>query len=372
MLVSFGQVPNSYLKLAWAGWKIHTLKNMNAPLFAFASDNTAGICPEAMAAIQAVNHGYQPSYGDDPITSQATEAFRALFETNCDVYFVFTGTAANSLALASLCQSYHSVITHESAHIETDECGAPEFFSNGTKLLLTTGALGKLDPQEISRTVTKRRDIHYPKPRAISLSCPTELGTVYTPQELWMIGAVAKEHGLKVHMDGARFSHAVASLKVPPRTLTWEAGIDVLSFGGTKLGMPFGEAVVFFDRALGEEFAYRCKQAGQLASKMRFLAAPWTALLANDLWLQMGERANSMARKLRAGLESLPGIRLLYPTEANAVFAELPVKIHEHLKARGWRYYVFIGGGARFMCSWHTTEADVESLLVDVSGGAKL
>ncbi len=340
---------------------------MSLPQFAFASDNTAGICPEAMAAIQACNQGYHPSYGDDSITSQATEAFRSLFETNCDVYFVFTGTAANSLALASLCQSYHSVITHESAHIETDECGAPEFFSNGTKLLLTAGALGKLDPQEISRTVTKRRDIHYPKPRAISLSCPTELGTVYTPEELQAIGCVAREHGLKVHMDGARFAQAVASLQVPPRAITWEAGIDVLSFGGTKLGMPFGEAVVFFDRSLGEEFAYRCKQAGQLASKMRFLAAPWTALLANGLWQQMGARANAKALKLRAGLEGVPGVRLLYPTQANAVFAELPTKVHETLKAKGWRYYVFIGGGARFMCSWQTSEQDVNALLQDIS-----
>ncbi|MEI6713437.1 MAG: low specificity L-threonine aldolase [Verrucomicrobiota bacterium] len=339
---------------------------MTTSPFAFASDNTAGMCPEALSAIQACNDGFHPSYGDDPITAEAAEAFRELFETNCDVYFVFTGTAANSLALASLCQSYHSVITHESAHIETDECGAPEFFSNGTKLLTTPGALGKLDPREIEKAVTRRRDIHYPKPRVISLSCPTELGTVYTPEELKNIGSVAKQYGLKVHMDGARFSHAVASLNIEPRALTWEAGVDVLSFGGTKLGMAFGEAVVFFDRALGEEFSYRCKQAGQLASKMRFLAAPWIPLLKNNVWKEMAGRANALAKQLANGIQTLPGARILYPTEANAVFAELPEEVHTRIKAKGWRYYVFIGGGARFMCSWRTTERDVEALLADL------
>jgi threonine aldolase len=338
--------------------------------YTFASDNTSGACPEVMEAILKANAGSLPSYGEDTLTAEASDAFRALFETDCDVYFVFTGTAANSLALASLCQSYHSVITHEIAHVETDECGAPEFFSNGTKLLLTPGALGKLDPEAVERTVTKRKDLHFPRPKALSLSCPTELGTVYQPSELEAIGAVAKRHGLRVHMDGARFANAVASLGVAPAELTWKRGVEVLSFGGTKLGSPVGEAVVFFNRQLGEEFAYRCKQAGQLASKMRFLSAPWAVLLKQDLWLQIAGRANQLARRLRDAISEIPGVSVLYPVEANAVFVQMPQHIHEALQRKGWKYYCFIGGGARFMCSWATTAADVDSLVRDIRESA--
>ncbi|MEK0445712.1 MAG: hypothetical protein RLZZ399_1033 [Verrucomicrobiota bacterium] len=334
---------------------------------AFASDNTSGICPEALEAIQRANADFAPSYGDDAATALAADAFRSVFETACDVYFVFNGTAANSLALASLCQSYHSVVTVDSAHIETDECGAPEFFSNGTKLLTTPGVLGKVQPEAVEHALTRRSDIHYPKPRVLSVTCPTELGTVYSPEELRSLGALARAHGLKFHMDGARFAHAVASLGVAPRQLTWEAGVDVLSMGGTKLGMPYGEAVVFFDPELGREFAYRCKQAGQLASKMRFLAAPWHALLSDHTWLRIAAHANAMATRLRAGLAALPGVRLLYPTDANAVFAEIPDPMRLHLQAKGWRFYVFIGGGARFMCSWRTTPELVDAFLKDAA-----
>ena len=340
---------------------------MQPPLnYTFASDNTSGACPEVLEAVLRANSGRLPSYGEDFLTAEASDAFREVFETDCDVYFVFTGTAANSLALASLCQSYHSVITHEFAHVETDECGAPEFFSNGTKLLLTAGPLGKLDPEAVERTVTKRRDLHYPKPRAMSLSCPTELGTVYRPAEVAALGAVAQRHGLRIHMDGARFANAVASLGVAPAELTWRAGVDVLSFGGTKLGSPVGEAVVFFNRPLGEEFAYRCKQAGQLASKMRFLAAPWTVLLRQGLWLEIAGRANALARSLAEALAALPDVSVLYPVEANAVFVQLPEHVHESLRHLGWKYYLFIGGGARFMCSWSTTQEDVDLLVRDI------
>jgi threonine aldolase len=334
--------------------------------YTFASDNTSGACPEVLDAILRANCGKLPSYGEDPLTAEAADSFRRVFETDCDVYFVFNGTAANSLALATLCQSYHSVITHEHAHVETDECGAPEFFSNGTKLLLTPGPLAKLDPQAVECTVTKRKDLHYPRPRALSLSCPTELGTVYQPEEVAALGAVARRHGLRVHMDGARFANAVASLGVTPAEMTWKAGVDVLSFGGTKLGSPVGEAVVFFNRALGEEFAYRCKQAGQLASKMRFLSAPWTVLLRDDLWLEIAGRANARARRLEAGLRSVSGVEILYPVEANAVFARLPEHVHGGMRDRGWRYYLFIGGGARLMCSWSTTEEEVDAFLRDI------
>jgi len=190
-------------------------------------------------------------------------------------FFVFNGTAANSLALASLCQSYHSIICQEFAHIETDECGAPEFFSNGTKLLLASGKDGKINLADAEQLITKRNDIHYPKPRVLSLTQATELGTVYSPNEVAAAGELARRYGLRLHMDGARFANAVASLGCHPAELSWRAGVDVLCFGGAKNGMAVGEAVVFFNQELAEEFDYRCKQAGQLASKMRFLAAPW-------------------------------------------------------------------------------------------------
>jgi threonine aldolase len=281
------------------------------------------------------------------------------------VYFVFNGTAANSLALSSLCQSYHSVITHETSHIETDECGGPEFFSNGTKILLGGGELGQLRTADAKKLITKRDDIHYPRPKVISITQPTELGTVYPLDRIARLSGLAKEYGLKMHMDGARLAHAIAHLDTTPKELTWQQGVDVVSVGGTKCG-GLGEAVVFFDRALSEEFAYRCKQSGQLASKMRFLAAPWIALLKDGLWLRYAEQANSCAKLLRAELEAVSEVEILYPTEANSVFANLPQHVHDGLKAKGWSYYVFIGGGARFMCSWLTTEEDVKDLLDDI------
>ncbi len=339
---------------------------MFPPKYHFASDNTAGICPEAWLAMDEANAGFQPSYGDDEITREACEAFREFFETDCDVYFVFNGTAANSLALATLTQSYHSVICHERAHIETDECGAPEFFSNGSKLLIAKGPNGKLDAASVEHLITHRRDLHYPKPRALSLSQSTELGTVYQPAEIATLCELAKRHDLRVHMDGARFSNALAALGGAPADLTWRAGVDVLCFGGTKLGMAVTEAVVFFDRALGDEFAYRCKQAGQLCSKMRFISAQWLRMLRDETWRRHALHGNAIARRLAEGLGRLPGVKILYPVDANAVFCLLPEEIDTALKAKGWRYYNFIaGGGSRFMCSWKVSEADVDALLAD-------
>lgn len=334
----------------------------------FASDNYAGICPEAWQALSEANQGHVPSYGDDPWTSRAADLLRDLFETRCEVFFTFNGTAANSLSLAAVCQSYHSILAHETAHVETDECGAPEFFSNGTKVLLLPGENGKVDPQSIERMVRKRTDIHYPKPRAVSLTQSTELGTVYSVDEVKTVWAMCKKHGLKLHMDGARFSNAVAALGVSPKEITWQAGVDVLCFGGTKNGMPVGEAVVFFNLELAKEFDYRCKQAGQLASKMRFLSSPWVGMLKDGAWLRRARQANDMAALLEQKIQSLPGVKLLFPRQANAVFVELPAAKAEALRQSGWRFYTFIGqGGCRFMCSWDTTEADVQALADDIA-----
>ncbi len=336
-----------------------------APRYHFASDNTSGICPEAWQAMERANEGYHPSYGADAITLEACEAFRDFFETDCDVYFVFNGTAANSLSLASLCQSYHSVICSEVSHVETDECGAPEFFSNGSKLLLAKTQSGRLDPTDVERLITHRTDLHYPRPRALSVSQSTELGTVYAPEQLGELGAMAKRHGLNIHMDGARFFNALAGSGYQPADLTWKAGVDVLCCGGTKLGMSTTEAVVFFNRELAKDFAYRCKQAGQLCSKMRFISAQWLRILRDDTWKKHADNANHLAQKLADGLRQLPDAELLYPVEANAVFARLPEALKAGLKSRGWQFYSFIGGGSRFMCSWHTTVNDVDALLED-------
>ena len=333
----------------------------------FASDNYAGICPEALQALLSANAGHASAYGDDDWTRRVSDRLRELFATDCDVYFVFNGTAANSLALASLCQSYHSVICHELAHVATDECGGPEFFSNGSKLLSAGGENGKLTPDAILEVIERRSDIHYPKPRVVTLTQVTEVGTLYQSAEVAAIADLAHCKGLRVHMDGARFANAVAALDVAPADITWRAGVDVLCFGGTKMGLPVGEAVVFFDRSLAEDFAWRCKQAGQLASKMRFLSSPWLGILEGDAWLRHARHANAMARRLSVGLERIPGASLMYPTEANGVFASLPQPVQEGLRERGWRFYTFIGaGGCRFMCAWDTSPERVDALLADL------
>ena len=339
----------------------------------FASDNYSGICPEAWAALAEANSGHARAYGDDPWTERAADLLREVFETDCEVFFVFNGTAANSLALASCCQSYHSILCHELAHVETDECGAPEFFSNGTKLLLLPGERGKIAPGSIEEVVKKRTDIHFPKPRAVSVTNATEVGTVYAPDELKAIWAKTKALGLKLHMDGARFANAVASLGCAPKEITWQAGVDALCFGGTKNGMAVGECVVFFNRDLAAEFAYRCKQAGQLASKMRFLSASWVGMLQGGAWLKYAAHANAMAARLEGHLCEMPAVRLLFPREANGVFAELPTAAIAALRAKGWLFYTFIGaGGCRFMCSWDTQPEDVDALAADLRAALNL
>ena len=334
----------------------------------FASDNYAGICPEALNyLIECNNSGHEAAYGDDTWTQKVCDRIRNLFETDCEVFFVFNGTAANSLALASLCQSYQSVICHELAHIETDECGGPEFFSNGSKLLVARGENGKLTPDAIEQVVTRRSDIHFPKPKVVSLTQATEVGTIYTVEEVRAIAAIAKRRHLTVHMDGARFANAVASLNVHPSEITWRAGVDVLCFGGTKNGLPVGEAVVFFDKKMAEDFAYRVKQAGQLASKMRFISSPWLGLLENDVWLRNARHANSMAQLLRNRIIDIPGVSLMFEPQANAVFANLPIAAANVMRSKGWKFYDFIGaGGCRLMCAWDTTPETVEQFATEL------
>jgi threonine aldolase len=334
----------------------------------FASDNYSGICPEAWAAMAEANAGHEVSYGNDAWTQRAADLIREIFETNCEVYFVFNGTAANSLSLASLCQSYHSILCHELAHIETAECGAPEFFANGSKILLMEGANGKIDPAEIERAVKKRADIHYPKPGALGITQATEVGTVYSVAEIQKLSDTAKKFGLRVQMDGARFANAVASLGIAPADITWRAGVDVLCFGGSKNGIALGEAVVFFNRELAHEFDYRCKQGGQLASKMRFLSAPWLGMLKDGAWLRHARHANEMAQRLEAGLQKISGVYVSYPVQSNGVFARIPNAAEAKLHERGWHFYtgVITGEESRLMCSWDTTTEDVDGFVEDL------
>ena len=333
----------------------------------FASDNYSGICPEALEYMLRANQGSSPAYGNDEWTQKAADYFRELFEIDCEVFFTFNGTSANSLSLAALCQSYHSVICHETSHIETDECGAPEFASNGSKLLLAKGENGKLTPQAIEAVVTRRNDIHYPKPKVISITQATEVGTLYSPTELLGINEVAKKYNLRIHMDGARFANAVAAMNRTPAEITWKAGVDVLCFCGTKNGMAVGEAILFFKRNLAEDFDYRCKQAGQLASKMRFISAPWLGLLETGAWLKNAIHANECAAYLENQLLNIPGVEIMFPREANGVFAKLPEQVINVLRAKNWQFYTFIGvGGVRFMCSWSTTKSRIDELISDI------
>jgi threonine aldolase len=337
----------------------------------FASDNCAGVCPEAWQAMQAANRGHVTSYGDDPWTARAADAFRSLFETNCDIYFVFNGTAANSLSLAALCQSFHSVVCCDTSHVETDECGAPEFFSNGLKLLTASCTGGKLSPEAIRELATKRQDIHYPKPRAVTITQSTETGRVYSLAELRAIADECRRQKLSLHMDGARFANACAGLGCSPAELTWKSGVDVLCFGGAKNGMAMGEAVLFFDRELAKDFDYRCKQAGQLASKMRFLSAPWVGMLESGAWLRNAEHANRCARQFAGHVTATPGVKLAHPVEANAVFVEAPEAVLAKLRAKGWHFYTFIGGAARFMFAWDSDPARIDALGRDLQECAR-
>lgn len=338
----------------------------------FASDNNAGICPAALSKLLEANaEGHVPGYGDDPWTAKAAGLVAGVFETDARVFFVFNGTSANALALAHLARPYSAIVCHEASHIAEDECSAPEFFSGGAKLLTARGALGKLTPEDVARLGCQTGRVHGNKPGVLSIAQATEMGTLYSIDELRAVTEAARRNGLKVHMDGARFANAVAALGCRPADLSWRAGVDVLSFGGTKNGLALGEAVVFFDAGLADEFDWRMKQAGQLNSKMRLMTAPWVGLIEGGVWLANAAHANRMARRLAERLRAVPGIRLLFPVEANAVFADIPVPLQRVVRDRGWRFYTFLGAtGCRLMCAWDTAPETVDRFADDLAAAA--
>ena len=334
----------------------------------FGSDNYAGICPEAWRALEAANRGHAPGYGGDDWTRAATQAIQRAFETDCDVYFVFNGTAANALALSAICRNTDAAVCHALAHVNVDECGATEFMSGGARLLPVEAPLAKLTPEAVVAKAVTPHDEHSSRPRAVSLTQATELGTVYTLAEVRALCDLAHARGMRVQMDGARFANAVVTLGASPADASWRAGVDVLCLGGTKNGLPAGEAMLFFDRGLADEFARRRKQAGQLASKMRFLAAPWLGVLESGAWLAHAAHANAMARRLADGLRNVPGSHLIAPVEANGVFVDLPKHAIDALHKKGWRFYVFVGDtGVRLMCAWDSTAEAVDRFLDDLN-----
>jgi threonine aldolase len=332
----------------------------------FRSDNVAGASPEILAAIAAANQGTDAAYGDDAVTARLKARFSALFEREVAVFPVATGTAANSLALAALTPPWGAIFCHEHAHVAVDECGAPEFFSGGAKVVTVTGEACKIGPADIAGRMGDRNFVHHVRPAAISISETTEAGAVYRPDEIVALGAFARTEGLALHVDGARFANAVAALGCAPADLTWRAGVDALSFGATKNGALAAEAVILFDPAKGGEIAYRRKRGGHLFSKMRFLSAQLEAYLANDLWLVNARHANRMAARLAAGIERMGGARLRFKAEANEVFVDLPERAIAALEAAGSKFYRW--GGARSSCirlvaSFLTREDEVDSFL---------
>jgi threonine aldolase len=333
----------------------------------FASDNYAGAHPEILEAIVLANGGHQTSYGDDAYTEHVQEVFQAHFGPQARAFPVFNGTGANVVGLQSMTERWESVICAESAHINVDECGAPEKIA-GLKLLTVPAPDGKLTPELIARQAWGWGDQHRAQPGVVAITQSTELGTCYTPEEIAAICDLAHQHGMKVHLDGARLANAAATLDLPLRAFTTDVGVDVLSFGGTKNGMLLGEAVVVLnpDAARGLDFL---RKAGmQLASKMRFLSVQFDALLGTDLWLRNARHSNAMARRLLAEVQDIPGVEIVRPVQANAVFAILPKDIAERLQKR-FRFYTWNEhtGEVRWMTSFDTTEADIDSFAAAIA-----
>jgi threonine aldolase len=332
----------------------------------FASDNNAGIHPDVLAAIVAANEGDAPAYGADDLTALALARFRELLGPDVEAHLVFNGTGANVLGLQALLEPWHAVVCTDTSHINVDECGAPERFT-GCKLLPVPTPDGKLRPDDVARQLKGFGVEHHVQPRVVSLTQSTEYGTVYTAAEIRVLADLAHAHGLYLHMDGARIANAAASLGCTLREITAGAGVDVLSFGGTKNGLMVGEAVVFFDAGLARRFRFVRKQGMQLASKMRYLAAQYVALLTDDLWRRNAEHANRLARRLADGVRGLPGVTVTQPVEANAVFAVLPPAAIPAVQAR-YAFYVWDEPRheVRWMTHWATTEADVDGFVAAV------
>ena len=345
------------------------------------SDNTAGVQPRILEAIARVNEiaNVMP-YGNDEATQALARRFSEVFEREVSVFAVATGTAANSLSLSALTPPYGGVYCHEMAHVQEDECGAPEFFTGGAKLLPLSGRDGKLEPGILDAALgaAGRRGVHHVQPAAVSITQASECGTVYGADEVGAIADICRRHRVRLHMDGARFANALAGLNVSAADITWRAGVDVLSFGATKNGAMAAEAVVVFDPELAATLPFRRKRSGHLFSKMRFLTAQLDAYLAEDLWLRNAAHSNAMARRLADGLQALPGVRLLYPVQANEVFPIVPMAMKERLEEAGFSFYeweTLLAGtgevGLRLVTAFSSDQAHIEKFLAIAGAAAR-
>lgn len=341
----------------------------------FRSDNVAGAAPEIMAALLEANKGDVSSYGADPWSLKLDAAFSALFEHDCKVFPVATGTAANVLSLSCITPGYGAIYCHQDAHIVTDECNAPEFFTGGAKLVTLPGENGKIDVAALDAALALgwAGSQHNPQPSAVSITQATEAGTVYSVDDVAAIAERCKRHGMKLHMDGARFANAVAGLNVAPADLTWRAGVDVLSFGATKNGALGVEAVVFFKPELAESFLYRRKRGAHLFSKARFLSVQLIAMLENGLWLRLAREANARARELADGLGTLPGAKVVWPVQANEVFVQLPTAAAEAMRKRGALFHTWSEADSlyRFVCAFDKTRDDTAALVQAATAALK-
>jgi threonine aldolase len=332
----------------------------------FTSDNTAGGAPEIIAAAAAAASGQAPPYGTDSWTSSARRRFSEVFECDVDLLPVSTGSAANALCLAALTPPWGSVLCHRDSHINNDECGAPEFFTGGAKLVALGGENAKIDASELQAAVHRKvGDVHSVQPSVVSLTQATETGSVYSPAEIGYLARIARRAGLRVHLDGARLANAVAALGCSPAELTWRAGVDLLSFGAIKNGSMTADAIVVFDRSLTPELSFRAKRAGQLAAKMRFAAAQLDAYLADDLWLRNAQHANAMTARLHEGLKSIPGACQSGTPEANILFCHLHQQVIDGLLDRGYDFYHgrWEPDVVRFVTSFASTTHDVDELV---------
>jgi threonine aldolase len=341
------------------------------PTRSFASDNNAGVHPEILEALARANQGHVVAYGADPFTLSAIAKFEEHFGADIDVFFTFNGTGANVLGLQALTRPYHAILCSDYAHIYCDECGAPEKLT-GCKLVPLPHQEGKVTLDAVRHAYHGIGDQHHTQPRVIAITQTTEMGTVYQPEEIRALAGFAHEREMFFHMDGARIANAAVALGQTLRQATRDLGVDVLSFGGTKNGIMGGEAVVFFNRAVSSDFRFLRKQGMQLASKMRFIAAQFEALLTNDLWRRSAEHANRMARLLEAEVRKIPQVRIAWPVESNGVFAQVPQPAIQRIKEQYFFYpWIEEQNIVRWMCSFDTTEEDVKEFAKVVAEAVK-
>ena len=331
----------------------------------FASDNVAGACPEVLDAIIKVNDGDSTPYGNDQISTELQDKFSEIFEKEVIVFPTASGTAANALALSTMTPSFGNIYCHKLSHINTDECGAPEFYTGGGKLIALQGIDGKITADELDQSIGGKGIVHHTQPSSVSITQVCETGEIYQLDEIKKISEITHKHNLNMHMDGARFANALVSLDATPAEMTWKSGIDVLSFGATKNGCLAAEAIIFFDKELVGNVAFLMKRAGHLLSKMRFVSAQLDAYISNDVWLRNAKHANKMGKKLSDGLAQHSDIKLSYPTEANEVFAKFPRNMIEHLNSEGYKMNEdeLDGKSTRLVTAWNTQDSDVDQLL---------